>query len=103
MATVTRVVGTTTDTGGAVVRLEYDYDDAFSPPRLTAVRVVNAAARGGVAEVARQADGRVFSLPFPAAQTSALAVNTGGAQRFDVTIGRNGRLEGVELVRFMLT
>jgi hypothetical protein len=103
MAVVTKLMATTTDEVGAAARLEYDYDDGFSPPRMTAVRVINSSTRSGIVEVVRQADGQSFSQVFGPEQTTTRTIGTGGAQRFDVTIGIFGRIEGVELAAFMLT
>ena len=92
MATVTKLEAEYAD---GLVRFEYDYDDATL--RLTALRCVNNTSQAAYGKATQTSNGRTHERTFGADQTTAVAIPTGAAQRLQLVLGSNGKLDGVSI------
>jgi len=90
MATVTRFAGGN-GLGGLVY---YDYDDATL--YLTAARCINGGPLPVTIQVTQVGNRRTYSRTCPAGQTTSQNIGTNAAQRLELTVTPNGRLDGID-------
>jgi hypothetical protein len=84
---------------GSTATVERDYDDVALT--LVTVRCINQTARAVVVSGTVTKNGRSFSTTFPANQTTELPIPQNAANRFDITIDAQGRLDGIDYaIRF---
>lgn len=94
MAIQTKVLAVLPWDADLVARLEIDYDNADL--RIRTVRVVNPAPRGLIVTAARTNGTRTYSATAPANQTTTVTVPTTAANRLQLVVDAQGRLDGVE-------
>ena len=98
MAILTKNLAVLTDEGQTAL-VDLDYDNVALT--LVAVHVTNPTARAIFVSGVVAKNGRSFSQTFAAGQTTTLNLPQNPANKLDITITPNGRINGVEYnVRF---
>ena len=86
----TRIIGVF---DGGNVRVEIDYD---ASRRITALRCVNGSGLALYAEAVQVSNRRKYASTFLPNSTTEIPVPTGTAQRLQLVLNAQGRLDGVE-------
>lgn len=94
MAIITKSVGGDGDPVRGYMHFEIDYDDVLL--RLTALRCVNESTEATFGRVINLETGREYSQIFPASQTTEISIPGNAAQRLNITITPNGKIDGCD-------
>jgi hypothetical protein len=94
MVNRTRNAGYVTDAAGGVATLDYVYDDVTL--LMISVTIVNGTSQTAHLEAQSTANGRSYQTDVPPGQTQTTTIPGGAANRLQLTVTPNGRLDGVE-------
>lgn len=94
MAIQTRILSVSTDSNNETFQVEYDYDDVDL--RIRQFRGINNQNIDHTVTAHDIAADRTYTKVCPANQTTTQNVPTGAAQRLQLFVNANGKLDGVE-------